>query len=77
MELLRPKKHSWLRIIISIALVESVWGGFSWFCMTHPKPTNLQTDVVCGLMLAGMFFTVLFGTWWNDIEFTVKKHEDQ
>ena len=73
MDLLTPKKNSWRRKILCVALVEAVWLSFCWFALSHPTPTQLQIDLACGLMLAGAFFSIWFAMWWNDIDIPMKE----
>ena len=76
MNLLKPKKHSWPHVIVVIAVVELYWLLFCWFASTHDSKSLSfwEETAFVVLSLAGIYFSVLFGTWYNDVDL-VKKND--
>ena len=70
MDLLKPKKNSWLRFFAAIVTIPGTWLVIGWWMMHHdPKLMSTLDNIVFGVIYLGAFLgEVLFFTWWNDID---------
>jgi hypothetical protein len=64
MELLKPKKHSWFRFIVSVLLIEGLWLFFAMHV------SDWTSTVFAVAYIGSFFFALLFATWWNDVDMT-------